>query len=359
MLLPADECRPIAFGIAMKAGAMWSDATFGRFQGEFLPAMSSVEHHMLDAAICRRLKTPDKLPTTVEDYSCRIWQRAVAHHCPARLHTAVFQATRVMAALLVAMGCQEEEPQQEEDEEGSAISYSYPVSVGNLDQVFDLVGIPPSSLDELKDRIVRRIQAEFEAGNFRLYEGQAVMVNAWRHSDSEAGHQAVGKILDEALKMRDEFIHNGGGLAFFRTIRHGRFLLRLGLRREAMRCAKAIAASPWDCGWQSQSLQPGFHSRIRKLLIRPGMQTDRWLTDPALASSDMSVPLWLKDGVCRLPELSRIFEQARAFPWIFPKLHQIFQWHLALAGNQQALREIATIDPDGDVGLAAPPAATI
>lgn len=54
----------------------------------------------------------------------------------------------------------------------------------------------------------------------------------------------------------------------------------------------------------------------------------------------MSLPLWLVDGVSRVAELTRLFDNAGAFPWVFPKLHHVFQWHLAISGNMQALREV-------------------
>ena len=82
------------------------------------------------------------------------------------------------------------------------------------------------------------------------------------------------------------------------------------------------------------------------------METDRWLTDPALACSYMSIPLWLQDGICRINQLTSLFGQARQCPWLYPQMNQVFQWHLALASNQNALHEIAAIDPEGQVGLA-------
>ena len=353
-VLPAGECRPVAFTIVMKAGGGWSQSMLDGFLDEFLPNLSSVERHTLDATVCHRVTIPEKLPATIENFPSRIWQRALAHQRPARLQTAAFQATDAMMLLLAASGCQEEEPEQEDEGGDSEVSYSYRVPIGDLDSVFDLVGIPPASFDELKDKVINKILTEFETGNLRLYEGQGMMVRAWRDGDSQAGHASVGEILAEAIRMREEAARYGGLKARFRTMRLGRFLLRLGFRREAMRCARAIANAPWEHGWQMQALQAAFHTRIRNLIIKPGMASDRWLTDPALACSCMSMPLWLKDGVCRLPELIALFEQAREFPWLYPQLHQIFQWHLALAEYQQALREVTVIDPEGDVGLATP-----
>lgn len=66
----------------------------------------------------------------------------------------------------------------------------------------------------------------------------------------------------------------------------------------------------------------------------------------------MSIPLWLKDGVSRLPELMGIFSKARECPWVFPRLEHIYQWHLALAGNQKALSEIETMASERSLGLA-------
>jgi hypothetical protein len=55
-----------------------------------------------------------------------------------------------------------------------------------------------------------------------------------------------------------------------------------------------------------------------------------------------------------MPELVKLFNGAQSCPWIFSHLHHVFQWHLALAGKQTALREIETIDPESAGGLASP-----
>lgn len=65
----------------------------------------------------------------------------------------------------------------------------------------------------------------------------------------------------------------------------------------------------------------------------------------------MSLPLWLVDGVSRVPELTQLFNQAAAFPWIFPRLYHVFQWHLAIAGKRQALKEVSGMCTDNDLGL--------
>ena len=42
------------------------------------------------------------------------------------------------------------------------------------------------------------------------------------------------------------------------------------------------------------------------------------------------------------------------FPWVFPQLYHIYQWHLAIAGNQAALKEIAAMDRTKDLALTDP-----
>jgi uroporphyrinogen-III synthase len=67
----------------------------------------------------------------------------------------------------------------------------------------------------------------------------------------------------------------------------------------------------------------------------------------------MSMPLWLVDPVNRVPDLVELFRKADACPWIFPRLHHVYQWHLALCGKQETLREVEAVDPEFAIGLAA------
>ena len=351
-VLPAGECRPLSFAIVMKAGGAWSSATLDRFLGEFLPALSPIEHHTLEANVSRRAVAPEKLPVTVENYPSRIWQRALAHQSAARLQSAAFLATYSLGVLLVESGCHEDEDEPEDAEmETGAVTR---IPLGDLDPVFDLVGIPPAGFKELRKRIFNKIAADIEAGDFELLEGQDSMLRAWIQATSATGHEAFAEVVETAARMRAEFTRGKRLLGLYHSIRLGRFLLRLGLRREALRCARTIGITPWEHCWQQQPLSAPFHRRIRDLIIKPGMETDRWLTDPTLACSSMSVPLWLQDGTCRITELTTLFGQARQCPWLYPQLYHVFQWHLALAGNQKALREVAAIDPEGNVGLAIP-----
>jgi hypothetical protein len=354
-VLPSIECRPIAFAVAMKAGGGWASATLDRFLHEFLPEMSHCERQTLEAALSRRLTTPERLPSTVETYPSRIWQRALAHQRPARLQSAAFMATSALAALLVESGCHEEDDDLDDESAAEAgTTGRCRISIADLDPVFDLVGICPADFPELKSRIFNKIVADIEAGNFELESGQDVMLRAWAGANTVTGSGAVAEILDEAERMRTEFTRGKRILGLIHSMRLGRFLIRLGMRRDAMRCARTIGRSPWEYGWQQQPLSAAFHCRIRGIIIKPGMEADRWLTDPALASSYMSVPLWLQDGICRIDQLTTLFGQARQCPWLYPQLGHVFQWHLALAGNHQALGEIAALDPEGQVGLAHP-----
>lgn len=79
------------------------------------------------------------------------------------------------------------------------------------------------------------------------------------------------------------------------------------------------------------------------------------MTDPALACSAMTIPLWLADGVERVSELTSLLYRAADCPWMFPRLQHIYQWHLAIAGKQAALGEIEQLAPDLAVGLTKKP----
>jgi hypothetical protein len=65
----------------------------------------------------------------------------------------------------------------------------------------------------------------------------------------------------------------------------------------------------------------------------------------------MSLPLWLADGVGRMSELTRLFDNAGALPWVFPRLRHVFQWHLATRGNRLALREVGGLSKRHALGI--------
>lgn len=228
------------------------------------------------------------------------------------------------------------------------------VPSGDLPAEADLLAIPPFTLLEMKGRVLEKVYAKFTAGRFSLSDGQDAAFFAWVFADTDEGPDHIALILRHAGIMLERLKDRKSLYSSHHAQRLGRLLFRLGHRRESMRCAKAVGLSPWDEGWQFQSIRGSTHTRIRNRLVRPGTITDTWQTYPSLACSSMSLPLWLRDPINRMPELVKLFNGAQSCPWIFSHLHHVFQWHLALAGKQTALREIETIDPESAGGLASP-----
>ena len=200
---------------------------------------------------------------------------------------------------------------------------------------------------------------DIQNGTFEMSQGQDIAFPAWSFVDAREASVHSAAVIRQVESTLKELGEKSNLHARHHTRRLGRLLFRLGLRRESMRCAKALGISPWEQGWQFQVIRGSSHTRIRQRLIRPGMDADAWAADPALACSAMSIPLWLMNPASRVPELVRLFENATAFPWVFPRLHQVYQWHLALMDQQDALREIDAIAPDWSVGLANPTSSSI
>ena len=48
----------------------------------------------------------------------------------------------------------------------------------------------------------------------------------------------------------------------------------------------------------------------------------------------------------------KLFNHADTFQRVFPQLDHTFQWHLAITGNQAALKDIAAMDLTNNLGLA-------
>ena len=351
-VLPALERVPVAFGVFIQMAGCWSPMEQTLFLGEFLPGPSAVERRILEAAARGALKVPGNLPVTLEEFPSRIWQRALASGNPARIEAAGHQAVRAMVCLL--------DPYEESAEcvvpDLSKLKIGetahFHVPSGDLHPVLDLLGLPPVTLPEMKGRILDQIMREITEGRFTMSDGQDTALTAWVFADTSEGPERLAEVRHLAGKTLSK-LHDRRSLhSSHHGQRFGRLLFRFGRRSESMRFAKALGISPWARGWQFQPITRAAHTRIRQLLVKPGMVSDAWQQDPALACAAMSLPLWLTDAVSRVPALVELFNNAHACPWVFPRLYHVFQWHLALAGKQQSLREVEAISADCAVGLA-------
>lgn len=351
-ILPANERTPVAFGVFLQAASRWSPLEQTVFLGEFLPRPSTVGRRILDSAAPGALEAPAKLPVTLEEFPSRIWKRAIASGSPRRIANAGHQAVLAMLRLYFRYEVEVEAapPDISNLQPGQTMEFFVPS--GDLPPVIDLLGIPPFTLPEMKARVLDRIMEDTTAGQFTMSAGQDAAFSAWVFADSDEGPEYIAVVLRHAGIMLEKLNDRKSLYSSHHAQRLGRLLFRLGHRRESMRCAKAVGLSPWDQGWQFQSIRGSTHARIRNLLNRHGAITVAWQSDPALACSAMSLPLWLKDPVSRMPELVKLFNEPKSFPWIFPCLHHIYQWHLSLAGKENALREIESFDPESAVGLA-------
>ena len=351
-VIPSSERGPVAFGVFVKAAASWRPIEQTVFLGEFLSSPSKPERRILEAATRGAMKTSDRLPVTIEEFPSRIWKRAIASGSPARLVSAGHQAVLAMIRLYFANENQgaPTPPDFRKLKLGEEMEFQVPS--GDLPPVMDLLGLPPSTLPEMKRRVLDKISHGMSNGTFELSQGQDVAFPAWVSADSCESSDHISVVLRQMDTTLEKLGSKSSLHGRHHTRRLGRLLFRLGLRRDSMRCAKAIGISPWEQGWQFQSIRGSSHTRIREHLIHAGMDTDAWAAEPALACSAMSSPLWLMTPLNRVNDLMRLFQKSSQCPWLFPRLGHVFQWHLALIGKQDALLEIGSIAPDWSVGLA-------
>ena len=321
---------------------------------EFFPDPSAVERYLLEATASGALESPESLPVTIEEFPSRLWNRAIASGSPARLFNAGHQA--VLATLRLFFQYQEQgeatPPDFSELKPGEEMEFL--VLSGDLPRIMDLLGLPPYTLPEMKGRVLEWIMDEARREQFALSSGQGQAFFAWVFADTPDGPKYSEEIAEEATAMLEKLKDRKSLCSSHHAQRLGRLLFRLGRRRESIRCAKAVGLSPWQQGWQFQSIVGSVHRRIRERLLRPGTPTDTWASEPALASSAMSMPLWLVDPVNRVSDLVDLFRKAEACPWIFPRLYHVYQWHLALCGKQDVLTEIEADAPEFAIGLGTP-----
>ena len=354
-LLPAGERRPVAFGVFFKVAGHWSPLEQTVFLGEFLSGPSLLERRLLEAAARGALHCPEKLPVTVDEFPSRIWQRAQASQAPARLVAAACLAVNAMACLLDGYADEPLNltPDLSKLQPGESMAFHVPA--GDLPAELDLVALTPTPLRELKLRVLARFEADILAETLPLLSEMFPSMSAWTLPDDHPERASmIDSITLEASASAGQYQRNPSIYHHHHTRRLGRFMVRLGQRGLAIRCAKAIGFAPWERGWQHQALANAPHTRIRNAImqINAAADADAWLRDPALACSAMSRPLWLNTPVSRLPELIALFTRAADCPWIFPRLHDVFQWQLALSNEIDALRAVESLAPDWAAGLA-------
>ena len=354
-LLPAGERTPVAFGVFFKGARHWRPIEQTVYLGEFLSGPTPVERRLLEAAARGALPCPEELPVTVEEFPSRIWQRAQASQSPVRLVTAGYLA---VAAILRLLDGHVDEPVNDTPDfsklqPGESMDFHIPS--GDLPAVLDLVALTPSSLKELKLRVLAKVEADILAGNLPFLKEMVPAMSAWISPDGHVdGESTLESIVREARLGAEQCLRDPSLYHYHHTRRLGCLMVRIGQHGLAIRCAKAIGHSPWQQGWQHQALANASHTRIRNAIMQTSTDAAAWLRDPALASSAMSRPLWLNNTVSRLPELITLFTRAADWPWIFPRLHDIFQWHLAISNKPDELRAVEALAPDWAVGLANP-----
>jgi hypothetical protein len=343
-LLPPVERRPVAFGAFIRFAKDWSPIRQSIFMGEFLPGPCTVERRLLEAAAKGAIPPqPRRIPVTVEEFPSRVWKRAMASGSAERMVGAAYHAFQSIVRLLEHHG----------DEESLEDIVPFHLSWGDLPPLIDLLALPPVHTKQLKDCIFERIDEAIRSGRFQPTSKDMSSIKAWSFADHEEGVSLLHELVSELRETSVKRIANGTLSYPYDTRRLGRLMFRVGLRRHAYSCAKALGYSPWESGWQFQIVSAGFHARIRKIILRRGVDGDRWMKEPTLACSAMTIPLWLSDGVERVAELTALFNQAGDCPWIFPHLQAIYQWHLALAGKTAVLGGIEQLAPELSLGLSA------
>ncbi len=350
--IPIGERTPVAFGVFFKGATRWSHFGQTMFLGEFLSNPSQLEQGLLETAARGALRCPDRLPVTVDEFPSRIWQRAQATRSPARLVAAACLAVKAMARLLDehADGPVNVHPGFNTLQPGESMDFQ--VLSGDLPAVLDLVALTPTPLKQMKLRVLEKIETDILAGRLPVLREMLPAISAWILTDDPSGHDSkVTALINEARGSAERLAQNCDIHHIHHTRRLGRLMFRLGKRGAAIHCAKAIGHSAWEQGWQHQVLANASHTRIRNAINHKTAAADTWLHDPALACSAMSRPLWLGNTISRLPELMALFTRAADFPWIFPRLHDLFQWHLALADKPAELRAVEALAPDLAVGL--------
>ena len=259
-LLPGGERRPVAFGVFFKVAGHWSPLEQTVFLGEFLSGPSLLERRLLEAAARGALHCPEKLPVTVDEFPSRIWQRAQASQAPARLVAAACLAVNAMACLLDGYADEPLNltPDLSKLQPGESMAFHVPA--GDLPAELDLVALTPTPLRELKLRVLARLEADILAETLPLLSEMFPSMSAWTLPDDHPERASmIDRITLEASASAGQYQRNPSIYHHHHTRRLGRFMVRLGQRGLAIRCAKAIGFAPWERGWQHQGQQLPTH----------------------------------------------------------------------------------------------------
>ena len=356
-LLPAAERTPVAFGMFFREGGRWTPIEQTVFLGEFLSGPTPLERQLLEAAARGALPYPENLPVTVDEFPSRIWQRAQATQAPARLVAAACLSVLAMANLLDGYADEPVSDNSDWSQLKPGEEACFFVSAGDVPAALDLVVLTHSSFKELQMRVWDRFVADIPSGGIRISKQMLPLISAWLSMNDPSEYVSkIDRLTMEAHACVEQLLQKVDLRNQAHVTRLGRFMLRIGQRGLAIRCAKATRRSPWLNGWQHQALANAPHARIRNAIINTTAvaNADAWLHDPALACSAMSRPLWLSGTVGRLPELIALFARAADFPWLAPRLYDVFQWHLAISNNIDELLAVEALAPDSALGLATP-----
>jgi hypothetical protein len=344
-LLPPAERRPVLFGELARYAKEFFPSDHARIQQKILPDASAFELDALEAVRRGEIVLPTKLPITLERFPSRIWQRALASGSSQRLVTAGCQGVDQVLRLLF-------EIHELSDMAGENVIR---LPIGDLPEFVDLIALAPRQHLGLKNQLIESLTAYVEAGRSPLMKEMFGMIPAWVFLDDEGGYLRISPLIQEARSLTHELERGENRLkARHRLLTLGRFFFRLGQRGESLRCARALGLSAWAEYWQDQCIGNKAHESLRRHMLRPETDAEAWQREPALACSSMTLPLWLGDGVCRLAALTRLFNHSSEFPWVFPQLYHVFQWHLAIAGRHDVLKQIERISPEDSLGLISP-----
>ena len=369
-LLPAGEREPVAFGIYLGAASGWNAEERERFRRHHLSRCHPAAAEVLDGADRGTLAAPGRVPATLEEFPSRIWKRALASGRPGRLATAGAQAVEAIVRLLEShpdRGCglpfypTQRRMVPSVPIREAAPDYPHPdhwlgVTVGDMPSELDLIAVAPASSLHLKGRMFDHFTALGQSIGFTILKPTAKAIFSWFQGATQnvmpdAYFADCEKRVANLRESRSPFRHPDAEVTVAGAIAY-----RLGRRRLAARFDPLPDPGlRRRHGWHHLPIPPERHARLRRVLAtQAGADATAWQTDPGLACSGMSLPLWLEDGSDHLPKIAALLERTGEFPWVFPRLYHVFQWRLALAGHCDALRGIYERFPDDSWGLDRP-----
>lgn len=334
--LPLAERVPSAIGLFIQASSTWCPVKARTFREEFLPSPCSRVAELLDMAAAGQLPIPVQLAITLEEFPSRIWLRAQARPSLRHLAAAAIQAARATVTLI---------KRHEEDLDLVDLTRTG-ICSKQIPNIFDLVALAPAERHAQRTAVLDHLVHQAETGKFTPTKPNLLAQSVWASSATPNIDARLDPLRAQAERACHERTASGQLKHVHDAESLGRLFVRLGQRAPAYRCARALGRRAWRAGWQHQVVSQNIHTRIRKILVARHGDSSAWLSDPTLACSSMSLPLWLIDPTPRVAQLRALFLRAAECPWIFPRLHFIFQWHLACAAESTALAEIQKLAPE-------------